>query len=387
MRRRGNHARRLSEAERAEIHRRVSQGEPHWVVAHSVGCSTKSIQRLFRRTGGFAPPAPCLSPVRLSLAEREEISRGLQAGDSYRQLARRLGRAPSTILREVRSNGGRLGYRAWRAHHHALGQMRRPKLAKFVRDRQLRREVERLLAQRWSPQQIAQRLRLDYPTDPTMRVSHETIYRSLFVQARGALRRELTAYLRTGRTQRRAQTRVHGGGRLRDMVLLTDRPAEAADRAIPGHWEGDLLLGRGGRSAIASVVERRSRYVVLLHLPHGRTAVHVRQALAARMTTLPVQLRRTLTWDQGKEMAEHVQFRIETGIPIYFCDPRSPWQRPTSENTNGLLRQYFPRTADLTVYSQAALDAVARELNNRPRATLEWRKPSEVFAQAVATTG
>ena len=387
MRRRGNHARRLSEAERAEIHRRVVSGEPHWVVASSVGCSTKSIQRLFRRTGGFAPPKPTPAPARLSLAEREEISRGMQAGDSHRQIARRLGRAPSTITREVQPNGGRAGYRAWQAQRRASAQARRPKRTKFARAGRLRREVERLLAQCWSPQQIAQRLPLDHPMDPAMRVSHETIYRSLFIQTRGALRRELTAYLRTGRTQRRARTRVPAGGRLRDMVLLVDRPAEAADRAVPGHWEGDLILGRGGRSAIGSVVERRSRYVVLLHLPHGRTAAHVRQALAARMTTLPTQLRRTLTWDQGKEMAEHVQFRIETGIPIYFCDPRSPWQRPTSENTNGLLRQYFPKAADLTVYSQAALDAVARELNSRPRATLEWRKPSEVFAQTVASTG
>jgi len=259
-------------------------------------------------------------------------------------------------------------------------------VAKLARCPQLRAEVERLLAQRWSPQQIAHRLTLDHPSDREMRVSHETIYRSLFVQARGALRQELTACLRTGRAQRRAQTRPTRSGRLLEMVSISERPAEAADRAVPGHWEGDLLLGQAGRSAIGSVVERRSRYVLLLHLPDGRTAERVRRALAQRMTTLPEQLRRTLTWDQGKEMAEHVRFRIDTGIPVYFCDPRSPWQRPTSENTNGLLRQYFPKGTDLATYTQEDLDAVARELNGRPRQTLDWMKPCEVFARTVATT-
>ena len=386
MDRTGDHGRRLSDAERLEIQRRVGAGETFAGVAAAVGCSTKSIQRLFVRTGGLAPRTPVRSPLRLSLAEREEISRGLGAGDSSRAIARRLGRAPSTVSREIAPTGGRTGYRAWRAERRAIRQARRPKAAKLACYPRLRAEVERWLAQRWSPQQIAHRLTLDHPYDRAMHVSHETIYRSLFVQARGALRHELTACLRTGRTQRRAQTRLTRNGRLRDMVLISERPAAAADRAVPGHWEGDLILGKAGRSAIGSVVERRSRYVLLLHLPDGRTAEHVRRALTERMTTLPEQLRRTLTWDQGKEMAEHVRFRVDTGIPVYFCDPRSPWQRPTNENTNGLLRQYLPRTADLAAYTQRELDAIARELNGRPRQTLGWMKPYEVFTQTVATT-
>jgi IS30 family transposase len=382
----GDHGRRLSAAERLEIRRRVATGETHVAVAAIVGCSTKAIQRELARTGGLSPRERRRSLLRLSLAEREEISRGLRAGDSGRAIARRLGRAPSTISREVVGNGAAHAYRAWRGERRAGERARRPKLPKLARCPRLRAVVERLLSQRWSPEQIAHRLVLEHPSDREMRVSHETIYRSLFVQTRGALRRDLTAYLRTGRTQRRSRSRP-STGRLRDMVLITERPAEAADRAVPGHWEGDLLLGRGGGSAIGSVVERRSRYVLLVRLPKGRTAAHVRRALAARMATLPAQLRRTLTWDQGKEMAEHVRFRVETGLPIYFCDPRSPWQRPTSENTNGLLRQYFPKGADLQRYTQRELDAVARELNGRPRQTLGWRKPSEAFAQAVATTG
>ncbi len=386
MRRQGDHGRRLSGEERLEIRQRVAAGATFAAVAVRIGCSTKSIQRLLGQTGGLAPRVQVRSPLRLSLAEREEISRGLRAGDSRRAIARHLGRAPSTVAREVAPHPGPAGYRAWRAEWRALQQARRPKEPKLARCPRLRAEVERLLTQRWSPEQIAHRLRLEHPSDRAMHVSHETIYRSLFVQARGALRRELTACLRTGRAQRRARTRPMQTGRLVDMVLISARPAEAADRAVPGHWEGDLLLGKAGRSAIGSVVERRSRYVLLLRLPEGRTAEHVRRALAERMTTLPAQLRRTLTWDQGKEMAEHVRFRIETGIPVYFCDPRSPWQRPTSENTNGLLRQYFPKGADLTGYTQRDLDAVARELNGRPRQTLGWRKPYEVFAQTVATT-
>jgi IS30 family transposase len=374
-------------AERREIQQRVATGETFAAVAAAVGCSTKSIQRHFVGTGGLAPRVQVRSPLRLSLAEREEISRGLRAGDSRRAIARHLGRAPSTVSRDVGPNGGRPGYRAWQAERRAIRDARRPKVAKLAHCPRLRAVVERRLAQRWSPQQIAHRLRLDHPAEPEMRVSHETIYRSLFVQARGALRHELTACLRSGRAQRRPQGRLTRQGKLVDMVLISARPAEAADRAVPGHWEGDLLVGKAGRSAIGTVVERRSRCLLLLHLPDGRTAEHVRRALAERMTTLPEQLRRTLTWDQGKEMAEHVRFRIDTGIPVYFCDPHSPWQRPTSENTNGLLRQYFPKGTDLTTNSQADLDAVAQELNGRPRQTLGWMTPSEVFAQTVATTG
>ena len=331
-----------------------------------MGCSTKTVQRLLVRTGGLPPRKRVRSALRLTLAEREEISRGLRAGDSMRTIATRLGRAPSTISREVAANCSRSGYRAWRADRQAIRKACRPKVAKLARLPRLRAEVERRLAQRWSPEQISTRLKLDHPFDPEMHVSHETIYRSLFVQTRGALRKDLTAYLRSGRTQRRPRRRPNGSGRLRNMVSISERPPEAADRAVPGHWEGDLIVGKGGHSAIGSVVERHSRYLLLLHLPDGRGAPDVRRALSERMSTLPDQLRRTLTWDQGKEMAEHVNFSIETGIPVYFCDPRSPWQRATSENTNGLLRQYFPKGTDLSSHSCEELDAVARELNARP---------------------
>jgi len=253
---------------------------------------------------------------------------------------------------------------------------------KLARNPALRAEVERLLAKRWSPQQIAARLARDHPYDEEMRVSHETIYRSLFVQGKGALRAELRSCLRTGGAQRRPRRGLHLQGRLKDMVMISDRPAEAADRAVPGHWEGDLLLGRAGRSAIGTLVERRSRYVVLLHL-RGRSAADVRLALQRRVRTLPAQLRRSLTWDQGKEMAEHVRFSVDTGMAVYFCDPHSPWQRGSNENTNGLLRQYFPKGTDLSVHTQASLDKVAQELNGRPRQTLDWMTPSEVLASLL----
>jgi IS30 family transposase len=310
------------------------------------------------------------------------------AGDSLRQIAIRLGRAVSTISREVAWNGGRDSYRAWRGEKTAGQRARRPKPEKLATHRRLRREVERRLLEHWSPEQIAARLVCDYPEDLEMRVSHETIYRSLFVQARGALRKELTACLRTGRTQRRPLKRKEpsGAGRLRNMVLISDRPAAASDRAVPGHWEGDLIVGKGGRSAIGTLVERSSRYVVLLHLPHGRTAEKVRVALTRQLGRLPAELRRTLTWDQGKEMADHARFTIDTDIAVFFCDPHSPWQRGSNENSNGLLRQYFPKNTDLSVHTQAELNVVARQLNNRPRQTLGWMKPSEVFGRSVAST-
>ncbi len=386
MRRREEHGR-LSEGDRLEVGDRIKSGQTHAEVAVAVGCSTKSIQRLLIRTGGLAPRGRNRSPLHLTTAEREEISRGLRAGDSCRAIARRLGRAPSTISREVAANSSRKRYRAWRAERRAAEKAHRPKVAKLARCPRLRRKVEGLLAERWSPQQIAHRLRLDHPSDSEMRVSHETIYQSLYVQTRGALRKELTAYLRTGRTRRRSPSHRLGVGRLKGMVSISDRPAEAADRAIPGHWEGDLILGKLAHSAIGVLVERRSRYVLLLHLPDGRTASDVRRALVEQMITLPDQLKRTLTWDQGKEMAEHVRFSIESGISVYFCDPHSPWQRGTSENTNGLLRQYFPKGTDFSAHSQDDLNAVARQLNGRPRQTLGWMKPCEVFARTVAVTG
>ena len=386
-RRQDDHGRRLSQAEQLEIQRRIVQGETFAVAATAVGCSTKSIQRFMARTGGVMRRQRQRSPLRLSVADREEVSRGLGAGHSLRRIAARLGRAVSTISREVAWNGPRDGYRAWWAERTAARRARRPKPAKLASHPRLRREVERRLLERWSPQQIAARLVRDYPDDEGMRVSHETIYRSLFVHARGVLRKELTACLRTGRRQRRPRKRTQqaGIGRLPSMAFISDRPAEAADRAVPGHWEGDLILGQGGRSAIGTLVERSSRYVLLLHLPHGRTADHVRLALTRQLCHLPAELRRTLTWDQGKEMAEHVQFTVDTAIRVFFCDPHSPWQRPSNENSNGLLRQYFPRGADLSVYTRSELNRVARELNNRPRQTLGWMKPSEVFCLSVAS--
>jgi IS30 family transposase len=387
MRQVGRRGRQLSVAEHVEIRRRIADGQTFAVAAAAVGCSTKSIQRLMIRCGGLPPPSRARSALRLSCAEREELSRGLRAGEALRAVAARLGRAPSTMSREVLANGSRQVYRAHLAEKTAMRRARRPKPSKLAANTRLRQEVERRLGERWSPQQIAARLVRDYPNDPEMRVSHETIYRSLFVQARGALRKELTACLRTGRTQRRAHQRTHlNTGRLLNMVMISDRPADVADRAIPGHWEGDLIVGKGGHSAIGTLVERTSRFVVLLHLPQGRTAEHVRGALAKQLTKLPTQLRRTLTWDQGKEMAEHVQFSVDTDIEVFFCDPHSPWQRGSNENTNGLLRQYFPKRADLSAYSRADLDAVARQLNTRPRQTLGWMKPSEVFAGNVAST-
>jgi IS30 family transposase len=382
-------AKRLSEADRVEIERRIHEGETFATVAEAVGCSTKSIQRYLLLTGGVKRRSKPRSPLRLSLREREEISLGLAAGESLRSIGRRLTRAPSTISREVGRTGLRTAYRAWRADASAIERGRRPKVCKLARHRRLRRAVARGLQALWSPEQIAARLAQDYPDDVSMRVSHETIYRTLFVQARGALRKELTACLRTGRAQRRPRLRLErsGKGRLKDVVLISDRPAEVADRAVPGHWEGDLLIGKEARSAIGVLVERSSRYVILIHLPQGRTAEEVRAALTRQVLKLPAHLRRTLTWDQGKEMAEHLRFSMDTDMQVYFCDPHSPWQRGSGENTNGLLRQYFPSTQDFRQHSAAHLNAVARQLNNRPRQTLGWMKPSEVFSRTVALTG
>ena len=382
-------ARRLSRADRTEIERRIWGGETFATAAAAVGCCTRSIQRFLALTGGLKRRVKERSALRLSLAEREELSRGLVAGDSLRTIATRLRRAPSTISREVAWSGSRGRYRAWRSDREATRRGRRPKPAKLAVNSRLCREVERGLLVRWSPQQIAARLICDYPDDLEMRISHETIYRTLFVQARGALRKELTSCLRTGRAQRRPHMRIErsGAGRLQNMILISDRPPEIEDRAVPGHWEGDLIIGKGGRSAIGVLVERSSRYVVLLHLPHGRTAEDVRAALTRQVSKLPAELRRTLTWDQGKEMADHVRFSTDTNMAVYFCDPHSPWQRGSNENTNGLLRQYFPSKADLSLHSAAHLNAVARELNNRPRQTLNWMKPSEVFSRTVASIG
>ena len=373
-------AHRLTHGERFELQQRVRAGETHLTAALAIGCSAKSVQRLLRKTGGLKSRATARSALRLSLEEREEISRGLLAGDSCRVIATRLNRSPSTVSRDVAANGARLKYRAWRADGTAYRRARRPKTPKMVACSRLRTEVERGLARRWSPQQIAARLVRDHPNDPEMRVSHETIYQSLFVQGRGALRQELTRCLRSGRAQRRPHGRVPGMGQLKDMVLISDRPAEIEDRAVPGHWEGDLILGKQSRSAIGTLVERQTRFVMLVNLERGRLAVDVKDALIDAVRALPAHLRLSLTWDQGKEMGEHVPFTVATGVQVYFCDPRSPWQRATNENSNGLLRQYFPKGTDLSGYTQTQLNAVAAELNGRPRQTLGWQTPSEAFA-------
>jgi IS30 family transposase len=329
-------------------------------------------------------PTPTRSRLRLSQVEREEISRGLAAGESLRLIAGRLGRAPSTVSREVKANGGRRRYRACRADRAAVRRARRPKPSKLVRCSRLRAAVEAKLELYWSPRQISGWLVTEFPDDAEMRVSHETIYQSLFVQSRGALRKELTRYLRTGRVhrRRRGQRVRNGQGQIPGLVHISERPAEADDRAVPGHWEGDLVFGQG-ISAVATLVERHSRFVMLIGLPTSHTADVVADALAAKISELPQQLRRSLTWDQGKEMAQHARFTVATGVPVYFCDPKSPWQRGSNENTNGLLRQYLPRNTRMSDYPQARLDEIAAQLNDRPRQTLGWRSPSQTLDRAM----
>jgi IS30 family transposase len=337
----------------------------------------------------MAPRWKDRNPRQLSLAEREEISRGLQRGDSFRVIAAVVGRHHSTIGREVNINGGRDAYRAWRADRRACELARRPKQTVFEKCPRLAAFVEEKLALRWSPAQISARLNVEFPDDLEMRVSPETIYQTLFVQGRGGLRKELTACLRSGRTRRRHQRRGSGSvnrGQIPDKVMISDRPAEIEDRAVPGHWEGDLLIGKDGLSAIGTLVERSSRFAMLMALPNGRRAEQVRDALAAKVQQLPERLRRSITWDQGKEMAEHVQFSVDSGVQVYFCDPHSPWQRGTNENTNGLLRQYLPKGTDLSQLTQSELDHIADELNGRPRQTLGWLTPSEALSQFVAPT-
>jgi IS30 family transposase len=378
----------LTAQEKTEVWRQYRAGASVRSISRHLGRPIDSLRHLIALTGGRFPLVPRRSALRLSVAEREEISRGLVAGESCRLIGRRLGRSASTVSREVTINGGRLGYRACMADQAAQGRACRPKPAKLSTSPRLRAIVEAKLALRWSPQQIAGWLELMYPDDRELRVSHETIYLSLFVQPRGALRKELTRYLRTRRMVRRSRAArpANGQGQLREAVNISARPAEVADRAVPGHWEGDLVLGRGN-SAIETLVERSSRFTILVALPNGRSSEPVLAALAARIATLPEQLVRSLTWDQGKEMARHAQFTIDTGLQIYVCDPHSPWQRGTNENTNGLLRQYFPKGTDLAAVTQDELDTVAAELNGRPRQTLGWLSPSEKFAEAVALTG
>jgi IS30 family transposase len=379
-------AKRLSVEVEREVRRLAGQGFGVREVARRAGVTHPSVIRVMRREplpaeAGWCPPAG-----RLSIADREEIRAGLERGESFTVIARQIGRAVSSVSREVGANGGRDGYVAWRAHRRAAQRSRRPKPFKLACPR-LAGLVSEWLQEWWSPQEIARRLRIEFPDDPMMHVSHETIYQSLFVQGRGELRRELRRCLRSGRAKRRAQGREDRRGKIADMVMISERPAEVADRAVPGHWEGDLIIGKNGKSAIGTLVERATRYVMLLHLPDGRDAEHVKVAMQDAIVGLPEQLRRTVTWDQGKEMANHVAFTVETGVPIYFCDPHSPWQRGSNENTNGLLRQYLPKGTNLNQHSAADLARIAASLNNRPRKTLDYMKPSEKLAEFLATTG
>jgi IS30 family transposase len=316
------------------------------------------------------------SPRRLSFAEREEIFAGVCGGQSDSEIARRVGRHRSTIGREIARCGGRRGYRPLRAERLAEQRARRPKATKLASCPGLLAAVQDGLAQRWSPQQIAARLRLDHPREEAMRISHETIYRSLYVQSRGELRRQLTAQLRSGRSTRRSRGRAETRGRIVAMVPIAERPPEVDERRVPGHWEGDLLLGANGKSAIATLVERHTRYVLLARLD-DRTTATVTAALEQRIKALPAHLVKSLTWDQGSELAAHARFTEHTGVQVYFCDPHSPWQRGSNENTNGLLRQYLPRKLDLAEFGQIELDEIAAELNGRPRMTLDWETPAE----------
>lgn len=358
------------------------------VIGERVGRPFDAVYRILAVRGGLPPRARRRSPRVLSLAEREEISRGLAQGDSFRAIARRLGRVPSTISREVARHGGRAHYRAAPADRRAWARARRPKLCRLAQYATLRERVRAKLQADWSPQQIAAWLRRQYPDDRTMWISHETIYRTLYVQARGALKRELTQHLRQRHVMRRSNPAVRSSqqrARIPNAVSIAERPPSAEDRAVPGHWEGDLVAGNQ-RTHIATLVERSSRFVLLVRLPH-RDAASVARALARRVRRLPASLKQSLTWDRGLEMAQHQQFTIATNVQVYFCDPRSPWQRGSNENTNGLLRQYFPKGTDFSAVTQRQLDAVALKLNTRPRKTLDWRSPAEALAALVASTG
>jgi len=376
--------RRVTPEVRREIIRLAAGGATRDEIRLRADRSIGTVSNVLRPLGGvFRAEMWAPSAARLSIEERIEVRLGLERGWSLRRVAAAVGRSPSTVSREVAANGGRGGYAPLAAHRRAAVAARRPKPTKLSRHAALRDRVVADLERLWSPEQIARRLRAEFPDRPEMRVSHETIYRSLFVQGRGELRRELTRCLRTGRAARRVRGRTDGRGHITGMVMISERPAEAADRAVPGHWEGDLILGAGGLSAIGTLVERSTRFVMLLHLPDGRGAEAVRDAMTAKIATLPAALRRSITWDQGSEMHQHARFSVDTGVPVYFCDPHAPWQRGSNENTNGLLRQYFPKSTDLSRHDQAALDAAADGLNGRPRETLGWKTPSEKLTEAL----
>jgi IS30 family transposase len=374
---------RLDPVERRRVAARLLAGERPVVVAGEVGVSLRTAERI-RERALVARRRVADSSHRLSFEERERIMVGVAARESDAQIARALGRARSTVGREIRrSCRRRRDYRALRAEDRADREARRPKLGKLARCPRLGEAVQAGLWAGWSPEQISRRLRLDHPDDMQMRISPETIYQSLFVQARGELRRQLKGDLRSGRTRRRQRGAPERRGRRVDMISISQRPAEVEDRAVPGHWEGDLLMGANNRSAIATLVERHTRFVLLARLEHGHSTERVIDAIIERIGTLPAHLARSLTWDQGSELAAHKRFSDATGMPVYFCDPHSPWQRGSNENTNGLLRQYLPKGADLAARSQIELDQIADLLNGRPRKTLDWITPAEKMEQLL----
>ena len=377
-----------SESQKALMLERWQKVESLHTIAQLFDRGHSSIQRILEETGGICQATRLRSRLELSMSEREEISRGVVAGRSLRSIAASLGRSPSTVSREIRRNGGHRRYRAGKADQAAWDRARRPKSCRLVDNRALAHIVARKLQWEWSPEQIAGWLKRRFPDDEHYQVSHETIYRSLFIQARGALKKELLGHLRRTRAMRRSRhytQKMGGKGQIIDTVSIRERPPTVEDRAVPGHWEGDLLCG-SNHSQIATLVERHTRYVMLVKVD-GTDTRTVINALIKHAHKLPQELYKSLTWDRGKEMADHKRFTLATDIKVYFCDPHNPWQRGSNENTNGLLRQYFPNGTDLSVHSQAKLNAVARRLNERPRKTLNFETPAERFNQCVASIG
>jgi IS30 family transposase len=376
-----------TESQKALMWERWKQGDSLQMIAQLFDRNHSSIQPILAETGGIRPPPRHRSRLALTLTEREEVSRAVVAGVSIRAIAARIGRAPSTISRELQRNGGRTQYRAVQADQHAWDQARRPKHCKLAENRMLANMVTSKLQLQWSPEQVAGWLRQLFPSYEEYHVSHETIYRSLYIQARGVLKKELLEHLRRSRAMRRSRhhtQKTDNHGRIKDAVSISERPAAAEDRAVPGHWEGDLLFG-SHNSQIATLVERQTRYVMLVKVA-GKDTETVVNALIENARRLPHELYKSLTWDRGKEMAAHKRFTLATDIQVYFCDPQNPWQRGSNENTNGLLRQYFPKGLDLSTYSQDKLDEVARRLNERPRKTLDYQTPAQRFDRCVALT-
>lgn len=375
---------RMPDEVRAEIVRLAREGLSYRQILERVDVSAGGISAVLRPFGGvFRAEDEAVAAGRLTLDDRIDIKTGIDAKETFEVIGLRIGRHKTTVAREVGNNGERNGYRPLTAHRAAAANRARPKATKLAANPELCGAVVAGLKRLWSPEQIAGQLRDEFGNDHAMTVSHETIYKSLYVQGRGELRRELAACLRTGRAARKPQGRLERRGQIPNMVMISERPAEVEDRAVPGHWEGDLIMGAGNTSAIGTLVERSTRFVMLLHLGDGKSAEQVREAMAAKIVTLPEHLRRSITWDQGHEMSEHARFSVDTGVPVYFCDPRSPWQRGANENTNGLLRQYFPKGTDLSVHTEADLDTAAASLNTRPRETLGWKTPAYKLNQLL----